>query len=176
MKQFVKALDKEGGCFEYICSSFPGLSDEKKKAGVFDGPQIRKLIKDEHFSNSMTNEEKEAWCGFVNVTKNFLGNHKSPDYVDVVEKMLNSFHNLNCNMSIKVHFLFSQLQRFPDNLGDVSDEQGERFHQDIKVMESRYQGRWDTHMMADYCWNLMRDCPDTKHTRKSHKRQFMPSE
>jgi len=41
-------------------------------------------------------------------------------------------------MSIKVHFLFNHVERFPDNLGDVSDEQGERFHQDIKIMEERY--------------------------------------
>ena len=40
-------------------------------------------------------------------------------------------------MSIKVHFLFSQLDRFTDDLGDVSDEQGERFHQDIKVTEEQ---------------------------------------
>ena len=38
MKQFVKALDKNGDCFKYICKTFPGLSDEKKKTGVFDGP------------------------------------------------------------------------------------------------------------------------------------------
>ena len=44
-------------------------------------------------------------------------------------------------MSRKVHFLHSHLDRFPENLGDVSVGQGERFHQDIKVMEERYQGR-----------------------------------
>ena len=44
-------------------------------------------------------------------------------------------------MSIKVHFLDNHLERFPENLGDFSEEQGERFHQDIKVMEERYQGR-----------------------------------
>ena len=32
----------------------------------------------------------------------------------------------------------------PPNLGAVSDEQDERFHQDIATMEERYQGRWDT--------------------------------
>jgi len=49
MKQFVKALYRSGNCFGYICSTFPGLSYEKKKAGIFDvhqikiveGPQIR---------------------------------------------------------------------------------------------------------------------------------------
>jgi len=34
-----------------------------------------------------------------------------------------------------------QTENFPENLGDVSDEQGQRFHQDIKIMEERYQGR-----------------------------------
>ena len=45
-------------------------------------------------------------------------------------------------MSIKVHFLFNHLENFPDNLGDVTDKQGERFHQDMKIMEECYQGRW----------------------------------
>ena len=45
-------------------------------------------------------------------------------------------------MSIKLHYLDSHLDTFPDNLGDVSEEQGEKFHQDIKIMEDRYQGRW----------------------------------
>ena len=44
-------------------------------------------------------------------------------------------------MSLKIHFLHSHLDFFPDNLGDVSDEQGERFHQDISVIEIRYQGK-----------------------------------
>ena len=46
MKQYVKALSKEGDCFRYLCAAFPELSEEKLKAGVFDGPQIRKMIKD----------------------------------------------------------------------------------------------------------------------------------
>ncbi|EFN83121.1 hypothetical protein EAI_10360, partial [Harpegnathos saltator] len=31
---------------------------------------------------------------------------------------------------------------------------GERFHQDIKEMERRYQERWDVNMMADFYWIL----------------------
>ncbi len=174
MKQFVKALNKEGNCFQYICSAFPGLSYEKVKAGVFDGPQIRQLVKDQNFVASMTAVEKRAWEAFVSVVKNFLGNEKAENYKDVVERMLQSYHRLGCNMSIKVHFLNSHLDEFPANLGDVSDEHGERFHQDIKVMEERYQGRWDTHMMADYCWSIQRDYPNMHHSRKSRKRKFLP--
>ena len=77
-------------------------------------------------------------------------------------------------MSIKVHFLNSQLDKFSENLGDVSDEQGERFHQDIKAMKERYQGKWDTNMMADYCWSIKRDCMEMKHSRKTYKRKFIP--
>ena len=116
--------------------------------------------------------ESAAWNSFVEVVPNFLGNHKASNYKHLVMHMLKCFEKLGANMSIKLHYLFSHLDRFPQNLGDFSDEQGERFHQDIKVMEERYQGRWDQHTMADYCWNLLRDCPDVHHSRKSYKRQF----
>ena len=35
--------------------------------------------------------------------------------------------------------LDSHLDFFAENLGTMSDEQGERFHQDIASMEQRYQ-------------------------------------
>lgn len=173
MKQFVKALNKDGMCFKYICNVFPSLSREKLKAGIFDGPQIRKLIKDENFVSYMTETESAAWCSYVAVVKEFLGNKKAVNYRELVESMLANFRAVGARMSIKVHYLFSHLDRFPDNLGDVSEEQGERFHQDIKVMEDRYQGRWDQRMMSDYCWNLMRDCVQQDHRRKSYKRTFL---
>ena len=56
----------------------------------------------------------------------------------------------------------SHVEYFPENLGNYSQEQGERFHQDIKVMEQRYQGRWNENMMSDYCWMLQRDLPQNK--------------
>ena len=174
MKQYVKALNKEGQCFRYLRASFPGLSEEKLKAGIFDGPEIRKMINDPNFSGSMNMIEKEAWFAFVDVVKKFLGNNKADDYEEIVERMLKSFQILGCNMSIKIHFLFSHLGEFPENLGLVSDEQGERFHQDLKVMEERYQGRWDVNMMADYCWTIKRDNPIQQHARKSNKRRFLP--
>lgn len=38
--------DRNGQCFQFISQKFPDLSTEKLKAGSFDGPQIRKLMKD----------------------------------------------------------------------------------------------------------------------------------
>ena len=72
-------------------------------------------------------------------------------------------------MSIKIHFFFNQLEQSPDNLSDYSDEQGERFHQDLKVMEECYKGRWDINMLADYCWSIKRDERLKKH--KSFKKE-----
>ena len=87
--------------------------------------------------------------------------------------MLKDLHNLGANMSTKVHYLDNHLDKFPENLGDYSDEQGERFHQDINVREERYQGRWDKDMMADYCWNLQCDYPVQFHKRISYKKHFI---
>ena len=68
--------------------------------------------------------------------------------------------------------MHSYLDRFPENLCALSDEQEERFHQDVKEMEERYQGRWDAVMLAEYCWSVKRDSVAT-HSRKSLKGKFM---
>ena len=53
---------------------------------------------------------------------------------------MRSYHKIGARMSIKMHFLNSHLDYFPNNCGDYSEEQGERFHQDLATMEERYQG------------------------------------
>ena len=113
MKQFVKALNKEGQCFGYLRSSFAGLSKKKLKAGIFDGPQIRKMINIEDFIDSLLEEENDAWTAFVDVVRNFLGNRRAENYEEMVRRLLRSYHQLGCNMSIKIHFLFSHLEQFP---------------------------------------------------------------
>ncbi|KRZ85400.1 Serine/threonine-protein phosphatase PP1 isozyme 1 [Trichinella sp. T8] len=91
MKQFVKALDKNGTCFQYLCTQFPLLSDAKLKEGIFVGPDIQKLIKDKMFSSTVTQVEKEAWVAFTNVVLGFLGKKKDPEYGRLVNVMLEIF-------------------------------------------------------------------------------------
>ncbi|XP_025162642.1 uncharacterized protein LOC112590438 [Harpegnathos saltator] len=110
MKQFVKALHKEGNGFKYLCTKFSHLSNAKIKEGIFIGLQIRLLTKDEKFEKTMTCLEREAWVSLKKVILDFLGDTK---------KILTM---KNC-------------------LGSISEEQGEKFHQDIKEMEKRYQDR-----------------------------------
>lgn len=47
-----------------ISRSFPKLSAENLKAGIFEGPQIRKLINDVNFTESMTTAEKIPGISF----------------------------------------------------------------------------------------------------------------
>lgn len=69
IKQFAKAIDKKGQFFLYICQVFPDLSIEKPKAGVFDSPDIRRLIKDENFTSHMTTLELNAWNLFLGIVE-----------------------------------------------------------------------------------------------------------
>jgi hypothetical protein len=86
--------------------------------------------------------------------------------------MLEKYKVLGCKMSLKVHFLLSHLDQFPESLGAVSEKQGERFHQDIEEMERWYHGRWSISMMMNYCWVLKCDECFTMHKRKSGRRNF----
>ena len=99
----------------------------------------------------MTVAEKAAWCSYVSAIQEFLVNSKASHYWSLVDVMLQNFQALDATMSIKLHYLFSHLDYFKKNLDDANKEQGKRFHQDIRPMEERHQGRWDSYMMADYC-------------------------
>lgn len=112
---------------------------------------------------------KEKCNGFVQVTEFFLGNKRSPQYESLINQLLHAYKQLGCNMSLKIHFLHSHLNFFKENLGAVSDEHGERFHQEIASMEKRYQGKWTTAMLADYCWFLIRETPTSSYNRQAKR-------
>ncbi|ESO10333.1 hypothetical protein HELRODRAFT_183749 [Helobdella robusta] len=165
-KNFVKALPTDSKGFIYLKDKFKTtLTNAKIAAGVFTGPQIREVIRDPNFKLQLEPVELLAWEAFVALVQNFLGNHRSEDYVNLVENFIMAYQNMGCRMSLKIHFLHSHLSFFPANLGAVSDEQGERFHQEISVMEHRYQGRFDSNMMGDFCWFLQRES-ESQYKRK----------
>ena len=168
MKQFVKALDEESAAFQYLRQLFPKLSEAKVKAGVFVGPQIEKVLQCKQFSTMLTTKEKAAWNSFVAAVRGFLGNHKAENYVEVVENLVQNYGNMDCRMSLKVHILDAHLQVFKENMGAYSQEQGERFHQDILDFQRRYQGQYNENMMGDYIWGLIRES-DLQYRRKSRK-------
>lgn len=172
MKIFVKALDREGVAFLHLRNKFKHLSEAKVKEGVFIGPQIKAVFRDEEFENKLSEAEKAAWLAFKSVCSRFLGNKKAENYEDLVGDMVKCFRVIGCNMSLKLHFLDSHLDFFPETLGAISDEHGERFHQDISMFEKRFSGRWNRSMLAEYCWSVIRDTPSDAYKRKRPKKSF----
>jgi hypothetical protein len=39
-------------------------------------------------------------------------------------------------------------------------------------METRYQGKWNPSLLADYCWTLRKDVLQAEYTRKSTRNTF----
>ncbi|GBM59891.1 hypothetical protein AVEN_62370-1 [Araneus ventricosus] len=169
VKNLVKSMDKIGPAFKYLHEKFPRLSVAKIKEGVCVGPQIKQLFRDPKFEKLLRGKEKQVCDAFCQVSTNFLGNDKAENYKDLVEDMLTLFKDFGCDMSLKIHFLDSHLNFFPDNYGQVSDEHGERFHQDVANMEKRYQGNWSTTNLSDYCWALIRDAPHIDYKRPAKR-------
>lgn len=172
IKQFVKAMDKNNEPFIYLTTLFPKLSSSKINEGIFVGPQIRQLLKSDIFRNHMNNTELRAWNAFKNICNGFLGNRRDERYTYLVEELLDAYHDMGCKMSLKLHFLKNHLSFFHKNLGHVSDEHGERFHQDIALIEKRYKGKKNVNMLADYCWTLKRDKPINSYKRKRKSNTF----
>ena len=79
---------------------------------------------------------------------------------------------MECCISLKMHFLHSHLEFFPENLEAVGDEQGENFCQDIQSMEKRYKGVWNEWMMGDDYWMLYCDDANHPYKRKSYVKHF----
>ena len=99
MRQFVTSLGNESNIIPYVKLKFPRKTEAKIKAGIFEGPQIRDLMKDSNFTTVMNETEKSAWLSFKCVTENFLGNKKAENYEELVDTMLANFKTLGSKIS-----------------------------------------------------------------------------
>jgi len=97
------------------------------------GPQVRELFKDDWFNNLLQGHARQARNAFRLVSTNFLRNVRAENYKEQVADMVMQYQKRVCNMSLKIHFLHSHLDFFPDSCGLVSDEHGEHFNQDITI-------------------------------------------
>src|SRR5215471_17455901 len=87
MKNFVKAMDRNGTAFLYLLQKLLLLSDAKIREGVFAGPDIRSVLRDEVFERIITGDEQRAWHAFREVVTGFLGNKRADNYKDLVEEL-----------------------------------------------------------------------------------------
>ena len=119
---------------------FPKLLNVNVLAGVFTGPQVKQMFASEGLQNKMTETEKRACVAFKYVVSDFLRNYKIENYKEV-DELLDSYREFGCRISPKLHYLHPNLDFIRPNLGVVSEEHGERFHQNIQVMEKRCHGK-----------------------------------
>jgi len=77
------------------------------------GPQFSKLFRDDMFDCLLQGDEKKAWDTFRLISANFLGIFKAENYKELIEGMLLLYHNLGCDMSLKIHMLHSHLDFLP---------------------------------------------------------------
>jgi len=82
-KHSVKAMNQEEAAFTYLRDKFPRLSEAKVEEGIFIGPQIRDLIKNECFDKLLQGDEKAVWDRFKFVVNGFLGNRRAQNYEDL---------------------------------------------------------------------------------------------
>lgn len=60
-------------------------------------------------------------------------------------------------------------------MGPVSDKHGQRFHQDVAASEKRFQGGWESSMLADYYWNLLKYTHESQYKREvRNSKKTMP--
>ena len=116
-KKLVKAMDSTGNGILYLRQKFPYKSEAKVKAGVFMGPEIRRLMGVKKFVANLKSKEKAGWDQFCLIVKNFLGNYKSLNYVQMVSNFLLAYQEFGARVSLKIHFLHSHLDFFPLNMG-----------------------------------------------------------
>ena len=141
-----------------LCSQVLVLLSSKR-ASLSD----REVLKDTDFEELLNLKELRAWEAFKSVCSGFLGNTRVLDYQACIEKLLKSYEDMECRMSLKVHFLHSYLNFFPlwssewwawRMISPRHYEDGEQL--------SRQSG--------DFCWMLLRDISEAKYIRskKTH--------
>jgi len=126
-----------------------------------------------NFDSILTPVQKGAFEGIRKVCAGFLGNHRADNYKEIIRDMMTNFKDMGVNMSLKIHFLYDHMDYFPENCGAQSDEQGERFHKDIALIEERFKGKNTTHMLGEYCWSICRETDPELHKRKSQRHFFL---
>ena len=149
MKNFVKDMDKTGRRFEYVRNKLPNVSDAKIKEGIFIGPQVRELTQDKQFDDDLNETERNARLSVKEDLQGFLRKSQSRELSGCCAGPADFVQSYGMQCESENPLFGVQIGFFPQNFGEVSDEQCERFHQDILAMKKRYQGKWTSRLLQD---------------------------
>jgi hypothetical protein len=63
--------------------------------GIFIGPQVTQLLKDQDFNTQLNLAERRSWKAFEkNVCRNFKHNEKVENYSEIVQELISSYSSL----------------------------------------------------------------------------------
>ena len=92
IKTFVKAINHDGTVFMYLKEKFGLFKNEAKlKEGVYIGPEIRKLLLDDQFTENLNSTELDAWKSFKKVVNNFFDKYNAENFLEIVENPLQAY-------------------------------------------------------------------------------------
>ena len=87
----VNTMNREPNGFAFFQEKFPRKRREKLKAGKFGSPQMRELMKDPMFEETLSEAKLSPWYSLKLVTTNFLGNHWSSVYEKTIGRAIKEF-------------------------------------------------------------------------------------
>lgn len=102
---------------------------------VFDGPQIQQLIKDKHFIGTMKRLQKNAWLSFIHIAKD-LKIRKHRITPKLTRNSWRPTKRLIATCASRLIFCIAIL--LTAGKTTVSDGNGKRFNQHLKVIENGY--------------------------------------
>ena len=76
--------------------------------------QIKELMKDSHFQDSIRNLETRICSTFTLILRNFLRNYKADNSSELVESMM-PFCQLSGKMYVKLHYLYNHFGCFKES-------------------------------------------------------------
>ena len=119
MKNFVKAMDRESSGFAFLQEKLPRMNMEKLKSGIFDGLQMRELMKNLMFDEVLSEAELSAWQSLKSVVTNLLGNQWSAGNQweisgvrNTRKKQLKSYRQLGAFSAVTLGQFSKELRRF----------------------------------------------------------------
>ena len=98
----------------------------------------------------------------------FKEKYKLSNWATIVEKVLQNFQKVACNISFK-NSGSALLSWSSGNLCEINEEQSKRFHQDATSVEKCYQGRWNINVLI-WCFKELKrkNIPSSKSEGPKH--------
>jgi len=100
VKNLVKALNKESTALTYLISFFQALSYAKIEEGIFAGPEIKKLLKDNKFTTLLSSKEAAVEVEKHRCLRNIANIDVWQGIIDVFPSLLRGAKQSRINLSL----------------------------------------------------------------------------